>query len=839
MRTFFEFHQIEVLLIYGLSFIVLGAVLFVLPRQHDRLPFVRHLPLLAAFGLIHGTLEFVVLWETLHQAEGLVPEALIAALLFISFLPLLEFGRRTLWSDSSAQLEARSGLFTPWLYAALLLAIISTMHLASDTLAGFVAGTRYFLGFPAALLTGLALGNQAKNSRALLLNGTLQGLLYSASAGFLFYALFTIVLRTHDPALPALFLNQQQFLDFFGIPVQAARALCALIVTVALVRVVRCVNHDSRRSEIEQIRQTEYTNDLLNSEIEQRARIEEELQLLALTFETQEAVIITDAHVRILRVNAAFQTITGYSAEEVCGQNPHILSSGQHDARFYSAMWAELQAQEKWSGEIWNRRKNGEIYPEWLTITSVKNGADEICNYVGTFTDIGMRKHAEEEIRQLALYDPLTRLPNRRLLQDRLLLAFNTSGRNNNFGAVVFIDLDNFKNINDTKGHDTGDLLLVEVASRLLHCVRESDTVARIGGDEFVLLLTDLDQETNEAIARIEKVAEKILDTLRQPYLLIDYEYYCSASMGVSLFKDHQTSVDELFRRADTAMYRAKASGKNAWYFFDPAMQATLEARLALEGELRNAITHNELRLYFQAQYDTERRITGAETLLRWQHPQRGLVGPGEFITLAEENGLILPIGQRVLEQACAQLKTWESDPRTRQLKLAVNVSAVQFRQINFVEIVGRALKQSGAEATHLKLELTESLVLDDIEGCIAKMRELKLLGISFSMDDFGTGYSSLSSLKRLPIDQLKIDQSFVRDIASDPDDEAIVRTIIAMAKNLRMEVIAEGVETEGQFAFLKRNGCTAFQGYLLGRPVPVADFERQLQDVSEPSSIC
>ncbi|MDO9012051.1 MAG: EAL domain-containing protein [Gallionella sp.] len=839
MRAFFEFHQIEVLLLYGLSFIVLGAVLFVLPKQHERLPFVRHLPLLAAFGLIHGTLEFVILWKVLHQIESLVLEGLIASLLFLSFLPLLEFGRRTLWNDGSTQFKERSGLFTPWLYAALLLAIISTMHLASDTLAGLVAGTRYFLGFPAALLAGLALCNQAKNNQALLLNGTLQGLLYSASAGFLFYALFTIVLPSHDPALPALFLSQQQFLDFSGIPVQAARALCALIVTVALVRVVRSVNHDSRRREIEQIHQTEYANDLLNSEIEQRAKIEEELQLLALTFETQEAVIITDAHARILRVNAAFQTITGYSLDEVRGQNPRILSSGQHDIRFYSAMWAELQAQGKWSGEIWNRRKNGEIYPEWLTITPVRNKAGEICNYVGTFTDIGMRKHAEEEIRQLALYDHLTKLPNRRLLQDRLLLAFNASNRNNNFGAVMFIDLDNFKNINDTKGHDTGDLLLIEVASRLLHCVRESDTVARIGGDEFVLLLTNLGQETNDAITQIEKIAEKILATLRQPYLLIDYEYYCSASMGVSLFKDHQTSVDELFRRADTAMYRAKASGKNTWYFFDPAMQATLEARLAMESALHNAITHNEFRLYFQAQYDTERRITGAETLLRWQHPQRGLVGPGEFITLAEENGLILPIGQWVLEQACAQLKAWESNPRTHLLKLAVNVSAVQFRQTDFVEIVERALKQSGAEATRLELELTESLVLDDIEGCIAKMRELKLLGISFSMDDFGTGYSSLSSLKRLPIDQLKIDQSFVRDIASDPDDEAIVRTIIAMAKNLRMEVIAEGVETEGQFAFLKRNGCTAFQGYLLGRPVPVADFERQLPDASEPAAIC
>jgi diguanylate cyclase (GGDEF)-like protein len=399
--------------------------------------------------------------------------------------------------------------------------------------------------------------------------------------------------------------------------------------------------------------------------------------------------------------------------------------------------------------------------------------------------------------------------------------------RSRSFGAVVFLDMDNFKNINDTKGHEVGDMLLVEVAGRLLHSIRESDTVARIGGDEFVLILTDLNTDAGEAAIQVEKITENILVALRRPYLLANYEHHCSASMGISLFLAQETSMDELFKRADTAMYRAKSSGKNTWRFFDPAMQAALELRMAMQAELRNAIEKNELRMYFQPQCDGEQNtIGGAEVLLRWAHPERGMIGPAEFIPLAEESGLILKIGQWVLAQACAQL---ESSPQTSHLRLAVNVSPVQFHQLDFVETVKHTLGQSGANPKRLKLELTEGMVLDDIEGCIKKMLELKLLGVSFSIDDFGTGYSSLSYLKRLPIDQLKIDKSFIRDIASGSDDEAIVHTIIALAKSLRLEVIAEGVESEGQFALLKHNGCMAFQCYLLGRPVPLADFERQL----------
>lgn len=829
MRDFFEANMPEVFLLYGLAFIVLGVVIFVLPKQGAALRFVRHLPLLAAFGLIHGVLEFVILWKMQHQVTDARLELVIALLLFASFLPLLEFGRRSLLGGAVGTTALFEGQHAPWLYAMLILATLSVAHAANDALVGFVFATRFFLGFPAALLAGFALWGRGQTGKSEKYTGSHISLRIAAS-GFFAYAILTIVLPNNDPNLPALFLTHAQFLNIFGIPVQALRALCAVVVAVAIIHIVRRMNYESRSRELEQVRQIEYANDLLSDEIEQRHKFEEELRVLAVAFETQEAVVITDAHANILRVNEAFQSITGYTAVEVIGHNPSMLSSGAQDARFYKDMWDEVRGRGKWSGEIWNRRKNGDIYPEWLTITAVKSKEGEVRHYVGTFTDISVRKHAEEDIRQLALYDPLTKLPNRRLLRDRLVLAFNTSMRNNCFGAVIFIDLDNFKNLNDTKGHEMGDLLLVEVAGRLSGNVRDCDTVARAGGDEFILILTDLNERADAAAAQAERIAEKILDALRQPYRLADYEYHSSASIGISLFLDHEIGVDELFRRADTAMYRAKSAGKNALCFFDPAMQAALESRILMENELRHAIGNHQLYLHFQAQVDPERHIHGAEVLLRWLHPQRGMVSPADFIPLAEECGLILQIGPWVLAQACAQLKAWEADPRSNGLQLAVNVSALQFRQNDFVAQVERIIQESGANPARLKLELTESALVDDVETCIHKMAELKLLGISFSLDDFGTGYSSLSYLKRLPIKQLKIDQSFVRDIATDPNDEAIVRTIIAMAESMRLDVIAEGVETEGQFSFLARNGCTAFQGYLTGKPVPIEQFEALLK---------
>ena len=565
------------------------------------------------------------------------------------------------------------------------------------------------------------------------------------------------------------------------------------------------------------------------SDITERKLAEQELRIAATAFETQEGIVVTDADNIIIRVNKAFSHLTGYSAEEAIGQNPSLLKSGRHNAQFYRDMWAALVKDQYWQGEIWNRRKNGEVLPEWLTITAVTNTKGQITNYVSAFSDITQNKKDEAEIHSLAFYDPLTGLPNRRLLLDHLQYALAASVRHGNHGAVLFIDLDNFKILNDTKGHNIGDLLLIEVAKRLQACVREVDTVARLGGDEFVIMLEELSEDPSQAATQTEAVGDKILAAISQPYELDGYEHLSSTSIGISLFREQEISVGELLKRADTAMYQAKSAGRNTLRFYDPAMQAALESRTALEKDLRNALSEKQLKLYYQMQVDHSRRIIGAEVLLRWQHPDRGLISPLEFIPLAETSGLILSIGQWVLETACTQLKLWEANPLTRDLQLAVNVSARQFRQADFVERVRLVLHNHALIPDRLKLELTESLVLDNIYDTISKMQALRGIGVRFSMDDFGTGYSSLSYLTQLPLDQLKIDQSFVRNIGTKSTDAVIVQTIIGMANNLGMEVIAEGVETEEQRAFLEQHGCTLCQGYLFGRPVPLDEFEARL----------
>ena len=446
------------------------------------------------------------------------------------------------------------------------------------------------------------------------------------------------------------------------------------------------------------------------------------------------------------------------------------------------------------------------------------------------FSRVLAQKQAEAEIERLAFYDPLTGLPNRRLLYDRLQQAIVLNARHAKHGTVLFIDLDNFKTLNDTRGHNIGDLLLVEVARRLESCVREEDTVARLGGDEFFIIFNELSEEAMQASIQAKMLGTKILSAISQPYLLEEYEHYCSASMGIYLFRDHESTVEELLRYSDTALYQAKRSGRNSMLFYDPAMQAALETRSALENELRSSVEAKEISqftLYYQVQVNHRGLILGAEVLIRWLHPQRGLVSPLEFIPLAEETGLILPIGNWVMDTACAQLKSWEADPVMSKLQLAVNVSASQFHQSDFVDQVRLILLNYQLTPNRLKLELTESLVLDDIEDTIVKMQQLREIGVRFSMDDFGTGYSSLFYLTKLPIDQLKIDQSFVRNIGVTKNDSIIVQTIIGMANNLGIDSLAEGVETKDQLAFLKRHGCNLYQGYLFSKPVPLAEFER------------
>lgn len=439
--------------------------------------------------------------------------------------------------------------------------------------------------------------------------------------------------------------------------------------------------------------------------------------------------------------------------------------------------------------------------------------------------DIARRKEAEDKIEHLAFYDPLTNLPNRRLMQDRLQHSFAAASRHHLQGALLFIDLDHFKNLNDTKGHNFGDSLLRLVGDRLQACVREGDTVARLGGDEFVVILENLSENPEQAAAMAEAVGDKILHALAQPYDIAGDDYHCTASIGVSLFQRQDTTVEELIRRADTAMYEAKNSGRNTLRFYDPAMQAALEARLQLETDLRHALTEGQFKLYFQPQVNDAGEVFGAEVLIRWISPQKGLIPPMHFIPLAEETGLIVPIGNWVLQAACDQLLDWRKDPRTARLQLAVNVSARQFHQPDFIEQVLQILIDKKVDPSRLKLELTESLVLDDMDAAITKMNALKEAGVSFSMDDFGTGYSSLTYLAQLPLAQLKIDQSFVRNALSNHGSAVIVQTVLGMALNLHMEAIAEGVETDAQYRFLREHGCKLYQGYFFGKPVPIEEF--------------
>lgn len=620
-----------------------------------------------------------------------------------------------------------------------------------------------------------------------------------------------------------------------------------------------------------------------------RLKAEHELRIAAAAFESQEGIIVTDADNIILRVNKSFTELTGYSADEVIGKPADILRSGRQSSAFYEAMWENINRDKYWQGEIWNKKKNGVIYPEWLCITAITNPDGVITNYVATFTDISQRKADEERIKDLAYYDSLTKLPNRTLLFDRLNLALNTSHRTKMHGALMFLDLDNFKTLNDTLGHDQGDQLLVEVGQRLQNCVREVDTVARLGGDEFVIMLECLDEQEIEAAIQTHTIAEKIRSNLAEFYLLkssfdrvgslatatlltakdggnaenrreqsrppslaVDrsgslpsatlppslavenklhqfVEHYSTGSIGFVLFLGYETSSEELLKRADLAMYQAKQAGRNVIRAFVPEMQESLNLRASLEADLRNALDRDELNLHYQVQVNAQGLPVGAEALVRWNQAKRGLVSPAEFIPLAEDTGLILPIGLWILRQGCKTLVDWAKYPETRELKLAVNISSRQLSQADFVEQVSTILTETGANPALLKLEITESVILDNVEDTINKMHAVRDLGVSFSMDDFGTGYSSLSYLQKLPLEQLKIDQSFIRNMAFNNHDSAIIRTILALGKNLSLNVIAEGVETEVQREHLVNYGCEVFQGYLFGRPVSADEFKQSL----------
>ncbi|MCL2165483.1 MAG: EAL domain-containing protein, partial [Oscillospiraceae bacterium] len=549
--------------------------------------------------------------------------------------------------------------------------------------------------------------------------------------------------------------------------------------------------------------------------------------LLSKAFDSSyTGIVITDADGLTLEINPAFTQLTKYEKNELLGTKLQNLLRDTHCQGDDNDIWDLIKKENHWEGEIQVQRKDGELFQAWRLINPILDDRGNATNYVLIFSDISKQKEAEERIHQLAYFDALTDLPNRRLLIDRLRQAIAITARTKNYGAILFLDLDDFKTLNDTKGYLVGDLLLIEVAKRLMANVREMDVVSRQGGDEFVVVLQNLSKNATEAARQAEYVAEKIRKVLSEKYILEELESRSTPSIGITLFQGDEQSVDVLLKHADTAMYQAKKAGRNMIKFFDPEMQAKLEERQKLTEDLEQATKNNEFILYYQKQVNSGNGTTGAEVLLRWKHSKRGLVSPASFIPLAEETGIIVQIGTWVLKQACLQLKAWELCSYTESLSLAVNVSAKQFRMPNFVDQVCIILHETGARPSNLKLELTESMVLENVEDAILKMNQLKQYGISFSMDDFGTGYSSLRYLKLLPLKQLKIDQGFVRDMTDDVNDAVIVQTIIAMTKAMGLEVIAEGVETKAQHDFLETYGCQNFQGYLFAKPVPIEEFD-------------
>ncbi|MCW8907485.1 MAG: EAL domain-containing protein [Sedimenticola sp.] len=563
-----------------------------------------------------------------------------------------------------------------------------------------------------------------------------------------------------------------------------------------------------------------------HTDVSDKKRAEENLRLSASVFEnTAEGVVITDPDGTILDINRAFTEITGYSRQEAIGRNPGFLKSGRHDADFYREMWNMLGESGQWRGEIWNRRRDGSLYPEWLTISKVEGDTGQLTHYVGVFSDISQIKQSQDQLRHLAHHDALTGLPNRLLLRDRLENAIRHAERKSTSLAVMFLDLDHFKHINDSLGHNIGDQLLQAVAAGLQETLRREDTVCRIGGDEFVMLLDEIDEPENAAVA-----AQKILALFERPFVMEHHEIRITPSLGICLYPRDGRKQDTLLRNADAAMYRAKEAGRNCYHFYTEELTRRAIDRVQLENSLRSALEQEALFLAYQPQVDLDSgRVIGVEALLRWTHPDQGPISPARFIPLAEESGLIHPLGEWVLRSACRQGRAW-IEQEIEFGRMSVNIAGPQLQRGSLPQVVQRILEETGFPPSRLELEVTESFIMQEAENAIDQLKLLREMGITLSIDDFGTGYSSLSYLKRLPVHRLKIDQSFVRDIPADPNDMAITAAVLAMGQSLDLKVIAEGVETEAQAAFLKAHQCHEVQGYLYSRPVSADEIETLLE---------
>ncbi|MFC1836493.1 EAL domain-containing protein [Thermodesulfobacteriota bacterium] len=569
------------------------------------------------------------------------------------------------------------------------------------------------------------------------------------------------------------------------------------------------------------------SNIRLKQEIWDRKIAESDLNLASNVIKSSnEAILITDLDANIVDVNDAFCEITGYARDELLGQNPRVTSSGKHGKEFWTEVWDSIDRDGQWKGEVWDRRKNGEIFPKLLSISKVGNERGEATNYVGIFSDISKMKESQERLEYLAHHDPLTALANRVMFRERLGQAVAKADRTDDCAAVMFLDLDDFKTINDTLGHPFGDQLLVAVARRLSGCVRSKDTVARLGGDEFALVLSEF-----ASLLSLDFLAKKIISRLSEPFEIDKRRIFITCTIGIAVYPNDGLDIDRLVQSADVAMYHAKVRGKSSFAYFSSDLDQRMKDRLELEIALREALERNEFELFYQAQVHLESgRVSGCEALIRWNHPQQGLVSPVRFIELAEETGLIRPLGEWVIREACQHAKAWQAEGLP-EIRVAVNVSGRQISGQEIIRTVYEILKETDLHPRLLDLEITESALMQDKDSAVEILRDLKRIGVGMSIDDFGTGYSSLNHLKRFPVDKLKIDRSFVEDIPGNADDQAIVKAIIAVGHSMKLKVLAEGVETDEQLEFLKENGCDEVQGYYYSKPIPEREFSRLVLD--------
>jgi len=938
-------HTDAVLLLYGLAFVLLGTIVLARSKKGSALDLARILWLLAWFGIVHGVNEWVVAWrlvkgggKALHVAQDL--------LLAISFVLLFEFGRRLVLISAKTPSRWSHGLrlaLRGWIYLPVGMALVAGVLSSPEPWVALDVLSRYALGFPGSLLTGLGFFMYLREERANLQTLRVTSSFKWGGTAFVVYGFVGGVIVPPADLFPADMVNQQSFLAVVGFPVQFMRVACGIAVAVTMSRIIRTFQAEADRrlqaalaganrsvsaaerlanrirlilatvgqgihgldvrgniifanakaSELlgwapeelvgrlqhDLIHHTrpdgthfpsgscriqaalkggeashvedelfwrkdgtsfhaEYTSTPMREDgklvgavvafqdISRRREAEQHQRQAAMVLETMsEAVIVTDADRRIVSVNRAFVRNTGYAPEEILGRTPTLLKSGHHDQAFHRAMWEALRDTGQWQGEIWNRRKNGEIYPEWLTIHAVRDEDGHVTRYVGVYSDINRHAEVQRRLHHLAYYDSLTGLPNRGLFGDRLGLALAQARREKGKVGVMFMDLDRFKNINDTLGHAVGDRLLKIVAERLKSTLREGDTIARIGGDEFTAILTGM-HSPEDAV----NVCEKTLKELGRPVVLDGRSFGVTCSIGLSLFPDDGEDRNTLMKKADIAMYRAKDLGRNTYQLYALEMSARIHQRMDLESDLREGLENGDLYMLYQPQAEVgSGRLVGVEALARWRHPRLGDIPPATFIPIAEETGLIGRLGEWGLRTACREAQAW-AKAGGRPLRVAVNLSGCQLRQKGLSDLVEEVVVEAGLRPDCLALELTESVLMEHSEANVATLRALIAMGVQIAIDDFGTGYSSLSHLKRFSIDTLKIDRSFVKDIPEDANDRALAKMIIAMAHASKIKVIAEGVERSEQLRFLRDEGCDEFQGFLFSEPVPAEQIARMFR---------